>query len=116
MPANPSCAPNLGICDTIRFQISSVPSPFVALGAVVAVPPGFGLSDVPEINPMTNTVLIYDPIGCFFNEPSGQLYTRIGWAKYMQPLPPVMGEPYAGHMYPESVWEVFSLCCATVGC
>lgn len=117
MPANPSCFPPPGQCDTIRFSIVSaslINDRVVALAVVTAVNQGFTIDDVPGRIGLLNDVDIYDPVGCFFNEPLDFLIGRGGWAHYMQPLPHEI--PDDGSPYNEPQWEVFALCCNVGSC
>jgi hypothetical protein len=111
MPANPSCSS--GACDMIRFTIVSVdPSTRTALVAINARPNGCGQNDLPGTSLGGTVAEVYDPAGCFFNEPPEQLFARQGWARYMMPDAASLPYPYP----PVPEWEVFSLCCGFDNC
>jgi hypothetical protein len=111
-----------GSCDTIRFQIvqaSLVGGVMVALSVPLAVPVGFSVCDVPGllIQPcspgIAGLIEIYDPNGCYFNEPSNFFPGRQGWARYMEAIFPA---PPDDLLYDAPQWEVFALCCNAGGC
>lgn len=120
MPPNPTCFLT-GSCDTIRFMIGSTISINLVEAEVLAVPVGFTTADVFDPVIFTDgvvTVNVYDPIGCFFNEPDGQLIGRQGWARLMVPAEDSQGNVTQDPANPYGVaqWEVFALCCNTQGC
>ena len=111
----------MGVCDTIRFQIVDQISIGVVSAIVTAVPSGFTVCDVPGLEipnctpGIAGPITVYDPIGCFFNEPSNFFPGRQGWAKYMQAVFPSIPDTGLGTYY-QPQWEVFSLCCNSGGC
>lgn len=88
-------------CDVIRFTIILANCP--GKWAVVQIDARpCGCDEVPEETDAGSyeIVIVHDPQGCFFDEPSEDLEDREGWAKYME-----------GDLTGLCRWEVFSLCC-----
>lgn len=98
----------------IRFTIVSVTDGSSSVfGSYDAWDAGYTADDVPgDLNVLTGVpgrlgvVEIHDPNGCFFDEPSDELFARQGYAHYMLPI--------GG--YSEPRWEVTSLCCRRLSC
>lgn len=107
---------------TIRFRIvGSDPADFKVLGKVLAWDGDQGFTryniqdDVNgEGQEPLGVVEVCDPLGCFFDEPSDELFNRTGWARRMY------SEEGDGcrSTYPPypTLWEVFSLCCKRKTC
>jgi hypothetical protein len=100
----------------IRFHVTSADSETRSvLAEITSVPNGMTVDDMPGQDTLAGVVTVCDPNGCFFNEPSGELIGREGWAAYMQPLEG-QAEPCQEEGYEEPQWEVFSLCCPSGEC
>ncbi|MDE2426774.1 MAG: hypothetical protein KGO96_12805 [Elusimicrobia bacterium] len=101
-----------GMCRDIRFVIvgADISGEFATCD-VVAVDYGFQQSDVYGID-VNGTVEVYDPTGCFFNEPNASLTGRMGSARLRQPLGVYGADPVDHYNVPQ--WEVYSLCCLAV--
>jgi hypothetical protein len=103
---------------TIRFEVISLDEESrTALCRITAVECGGNLSDMPGQDITPGEIEICDPSGCYFNEDSGTILGRQGWAKWMVPLTPSVCQPepdYDGNF--QCQWEVFSICCALVVC
>lgn len=82
---------------------------------------GFGMTSIPEA--VNGNILVYDDVGCFFNELDEDLIDRRGYAVYMKKtgldLADLMGTGTTpaetgtgtGLGSSEGRWEVISLCC-----
>lgn len=104
-------------CDTIRFCITSADEDTLSVTAEIrAWPNGCTIGDVPDKEPDGTSVIVCDPVSCFFNEPASELLGRRGWARYMIPGIATLCQPLPviGPFNPQ--WEVFSLCCPVPRC
>lgn len=98
----------------IRFTIVSVNDGSTSVYASYdAWDNGYLETDVPgDLNTLAGVpgrlgvVEIHDPNGCFFDEPSDELFARQGYAHYLLP----------NDAYGEPRWEVTSLCCRRLRC
>jgi hypothetical protein len=104
---------------TIRFRVITLDEESrTALCTITAVECGGSLSSMPGQDITPGEIEVCDPTGCFFNEPSGTILGRAGWAKWMTPLEPSVCQPDPDYFTGEFAcqWEVFAICCATVIC
>jgi len=99
----------------IRFKIESIVSSGVsALVKITARP--CGMTEVSD--EVSGEVTVYDPCGCFLNEPDADLIGRCGWAAYVDPTGidatgtgTDNSETGTGTDIQQCRWEIFSLCC-----
>ena len=107
---------------TIRFRIvGSDPASFNVLGFVLAWDGDYGFDQLDVQDDVNGpgqiplgVVEVCDPMGCFFDEPSDELFNRTGWARRMYSDQGSLCRP-AYPPYP-TLWEVFSLCCKRKAC
>lgn len=94
----------------VRFKLSTVlpTNPYSAICFPLSIPPGTTKSQIPGLQPL-GTITVCDSNCTFFNEPSGNLINRLGWAAYMQPLGTTVCQPVYYDVVPQ--WEVFELSC-----